>query len=95
VTAATSAGSNGIVVTFNLDPLPGITPVAFQSVVAYEGGRAAGSCRTYAARTTCYIGGLARGTIYDLRVTAHIPEPGKAWHHTTFEGAPELVGTRR
>ena len=95
VTAATP-GSTGIVVTFSLNPLPGTT-VAWQSVVAYVEGSntVAGSCRTYATRTTCFIGGLSRGTIYDLRVTAHLPAVGKTWHHHTFEGSILQVGTNR
>jgi YVTN family beta-propeller protein len=88
VTGATPSGSNGVVVTFSLNPLPGTT-VAYQSVVAYARGTntVRGSCRTYARRTTCFIAGLTRATEYDLRVTAHLPVPGKAWHHTSFEGS--------
>jgi YVTN family beta-propeller protein len=96
VTAATPSGRTGIVVTFNLNPLPGTT-VAYQSVVAYARGTntVAGSCRTYAKRTTCYVGGLTPATNYDLRVTAHLPVPGKTWHNTTFEGSILQVRTNR
>jgi hypothetical protein len=94
VTSATPSGSNGIVVTFNLNPLPGTT-VAYQSVVAYAQGTntVRGTCRTYARRTTCFIGELTRATTYDLRVTAHLPVPGKTWHNHTFEGSLLQVRT--
>ena len=83
-----------MVVTFTLNPLPGTT-VAYQSVVAYVSGTntVAGSCRTYAKRTTCYIGGLTRATNYDLRVTAHLPVLGKTWHNATAAGSILQVGT--
>jgi titin len=93
---ATPSGRTGIVVTFSLNPLPGTT-VAYQSVVAYARGTntVRGTCRTYARQTTCYIGGLTRATTYDLRVTAHLPVPGKTWHNTTFEGSILQVRTNR
>jgi titin len=97
VFAAAASGSSGIVVTFNLNPLPGTT-VAHQSVVAYAEGQTntvRGSCRTYGKQTTCYIGGLTRGTTYDLRVTAHLPGPGRSWHNFTFEGSILQVSTNR
>jgi hypothetical protein len=92
--SATASGRTGIVVTFSLNPLPGTT-VAYQSVVAYARGTntVKGSCRTYARQTTCRIGGLTRATDYDLRVTAHLPVPGKTWHATTQEGAIQQVRT--
>jgi hypothetical protein len=92
--SATASGSKGFVVTFNLNPLPGTT-VAYQSVVAYARGTntVKGTCRTYGKQTTCYIGGLTRATDYDLRVTAHLPVPGKTWHSTTQEGAILQVRT--
>jgi hypothetical protein len=94
--SAASSGSTGIVVTFNLNPLPGTT-VAYQSVVAYARGTntVKGSCRTYGKQKTCYVGGLTRSTDYDLRVTAHLPVPGKTWHNTTFEGSILQVRTNR
>jgi titin len=94
VTSATPSGRTGIVVTFSLNPLPGTT-VAYQSVVAYAQGTntVRGTCRTYARRTTCYIGGLTRATTYDLRVTAHLPVPGKSWHNTTAAGSILQVST--
>jgi hypothetical protein len=81
-------------VTFSLNPLPGTT-VAYQSVVAYEQGTntVRGTCRTYATRTTCFIGGLTRATNYDLRVTAHLPVPGKSWHNATAAGSILQVTT--
>jgi len=93
---ATASGRTGIVVTFNLNPLPGTT-VAYQSVVAYARGTntVRGTCRTYARQTTCYIGGLTRATTYDLRVTAHLSVPGKTWHHSSFEGSILEVRTNR
>jgi titin len=94
VTSATPSGSNGFVVRFNLNPLPGTT-VAYQSVVAYARGTntVKGSCRTYARQTTCYIGGLTRATDYDLRVTGHLPVPGKTWHNATAAGSIRQVST--
>jgi hypothetical protein len=94
--SATSSGSTGIVVTFNLNPLPGTT-VSYQSVVAYarDTNTVRGTCRTYGRQATCYIGGLTRSTEYDLRVTAHLPVPGKTWHNTTFEGSILQVRTNR
>jgi hypothetical protein len=94
--SATSSGSTGIVVTFSLNPLPGTT-VAYQSVVAYATGTntVRGTCRTYAKQKTCFIGGLTRATTYDLRVTAHLPVPGKTWHNATFEGSILQVRTNR
>jgi YVTN family beta-propeller protein len=94
VTAATPSGRTGIVVTFNLNPLPGTT-VAYQSVVAYarDTNTVRGTCRTYGRQTTCFIGGLTRGTNYDLRVTAHLPVPGKSWHNTTAAGSILQVST--
>jgi alpha-tubulin suppressor-like RCC1 family protein len=88
VTAATPSGRTGIVVTFNLNPLPGTT-VVYQSVVAYARGTTTvrGTCRTFGRQATCFIGGLTRATNYDLRVTAHLPVPGKAWHNTTAAGS--------
>jgi YVTN family beta-propeller protein len=96
VTAATPSGSKGIVVTFILNPLPGTT-VAYQSVVAYarDTTTVKGSCRTYGKQATCYIGGLTRDTNYDLRVTAHLPVPGKTWHNTTAAGSILQVTTNR
>ena len=96
VFAATASGRNGIVVTFNLNPLPGTT-VAYQSVVAYARGTntVRGTCRTYGKQTTCFIGGLTRATNYDLRVTAHLPVPGKSWHNTTAAGSILQVSTNR
>jgi hypothetical protein len=93
---ATPSGSTGIVVTFSLTPLSG-TVVAYQSVTAYAPGSSTvrGTCRTYATQTTCYIGGLTRATNYDLRVTAHLPVPGKTWHNHTFEGSILQVRTNR
>jgi hypothetical protein len=95
VTSATPSGSNGILVTFNLNPLPGTT-VAYQSVVAYARGTntVRGTCRTFGRQATCFIGELTRATDYDLRVTAHLPVPGKSWHNTTFEGSILQVRTR-
>ena len=92
--SATASGSKGFVVTFNLNPLPGTT-VAYQSVVAYARGTntVKGTCRTYGKQKTCYIGGLTRATDYDLRVTAHLPVPGKTWHSKTQEGAILQVRT--
>jgi titin len=92
--SATPSGLKGFVVRFNLNPLPGTT-VAYQSVVAYARGTntVKGTCRTYGKQTTCYIGGLTRATDYDLRVTAHLPVPGKTWHSTTQEGAILQVRT--
>jgi hypothetical protein len=92
--SATPSGSKGFVVRFNLNPLPGTT-VAYQSVVAYARGTntVKGTCRTYGKQTTCFIGGLTRATDYDLRVTAHLPVPGKTWHSTTQEGAILQVRT--
>ena len=94
VTSATPSGRTGIVVTFSLNPLPGTT-VAYQSVVAYARGTntVRGTCRTYARQTTCFIGGLTRATNYDLRVTAHLPVPGKTWHNTTAAGSILQVST--
>ena len=94
IVSATPSGRTGFVVTFTLNPLPGTT-VSYQSVIAYARGTntVAGSCRTYAKQTTCYIGGLVRGTEYDLRATAHLPVPGKTWHNATFEGATMPVRT--
>jgi titin len=94
VTSATPSGSKGIVVRFNLNPLPGTT-VAYQSVVAYATGTntVRGTCRTYGRQTTCFIGGLTRATTYDLRVTAHLPVPGKTWHNTTAAGSILQVST--
>jgi hypothetical protein len=94
VTSATPSGRTGIVVTFNLNPLPGTT-VAYQSVVAYATGTntVRGTCRTYGRQTTCFIGGLTRATNYDLRVTAHLPVPGKTWHNTTAAGSIMQVRT--
>jgi hypothetical protein len=94
--SATSSGSTGIVVTFNLNPLPGTT-VSYQSVVAYarDTNTVRGTCRTYGRQATCYIGGLTRSTEYDLRVTAHLPVPGKTWHYATFEGSILQVRTKR
>jgi titin len=94
VTSATASGRTGIVVTFSLNPLPGTT-VAYQSVVAYARGTntVRGTCRTYARQTTCFIGGLTRATNYDLRVTAHLPVPGKSWHNTTVAGSILQVTT--
>ncbi|MEI6497851.1 MAG: fibronectin type III domain-containing protein [Actinomycetota bacterium] len=94
VTSATPSGRTGIVVTFNLNPLPGTT-VAYQSVVAYARGTntVRGTCRTYAKQTTCYIGGLTRATNYDLRVTAHLPVPGKSWQNATAAGSILQVRT--
>jgi hypothetical protein len=96
VTSATPSGSKGIVVTFNLNPLPGTT-VSYQSVVAYARGTntVRGTCRTYARQATCYIGGLTRATDYDLRVTAYLPVPGKTWHNATQEGSILQVRTNR
>jgi sugar lactone lactonase YvrE len=96
VTSATPSGRTGIVVTFNLNPLPGTT-VAYQSVVAYATGTntVRGTCRTYGRQTTCFIGGLTRATNYDLRVTAHLPVLGKTWHNATFEGSILQVRTNR
>jgi hypothetical protein len=84
------------VVTFNLNPLPGTT-VSYQSVTAYARGTntVAGTCRTYAKRTTCLIGGLTRNTDYDLRATAHLPVSGQIWHRATFEGSTLQVSTNR
>jgi YVTN family beta-propeller protein len=94
VTAATPSGRTGIVVTFNLNPLPGTT-VAYQSVVAYarETNTVRGTCRTYGRQATCFIGGLTRATEYDLRVTAHLSVPGKTWHNTTAAGSILQVST--
>jgi DNA-binding beta-propeller fold protein YncE len=94
--SATPSGSTGIVVTFNLNPLPGTT-VSYQSVVAYARGTNTlkGSCRTYGKQRTCFIGGLTRSTDYDLRVTAHLPVPGKTWHNATAAGSILQVRTNR
>jgi len=94
IVSATPSGSAGFVVTFSLNPLPGTT-VAYQSVRVYARGASTvlGTCRTFAARTTCFVGGLTRGTDYDLRATAHLPVVGKAWHNTTLEGATLQVRT--
>jgi titin len=91
---ATPSGRTGIVVTFSLNPLPGTT-VAYQSVVAYAQGTntVRGTCRTFGRQATCFIGGLTRATTYDLRVTAHLPVPGKTWHNHTFEGSILQVRT--
>jgi hypothetical protein len=91
---ASPSGKTGLVVTFNLNPLPG-TAVAYQSVTAYVRGTntVAGTCRTYAKRTTCFIGGLTRNTNYDLRATAYLPVSGKLWHASSFEGATLQVST--
>lgn len=88
IVSATPSGSTGFVVTFDLNPLPGTT-VAYQSVTASVRGTntVSGTCRTYAKRTTCYIGGLTRGTDYDLRATAYLPVLGKTWHIATLEGS--------
>jgi hypothetical protein len=93
--SATASGRTGIFVRFSLNPLPGTT-VAYQSVVAYarDTGTVNGSCRTSGKQTTCLIGGLTRATDYDLRVTAHLPVPGKSWHKTTQAGSILQVRTR-
>jgi hypothetical protein len=94
VTSARASGSTGFVVTFNLNPLPGTT-VSYQSVTAYARGTntVAGTCRTFAKQTTCVIGGLTRGTDYDLRATAYLPVPGQTWHRATLEGLTLQVST--
>jgi hypothetical protein len=96
IVSARASGKTGLVVTFNLNPLPGTT-VSYQSVTAYVRGTntVAGTCRTYAKRTTCFIGGLSRGTGYDLRATAHLPVPGQTWHRATLEGTTLQVSTNR
>ena len=94
VTSARASGNRGFVVTFNLNPLPGTT-VSYQSVTAYarNANTVAGTCRTYGKQATCFIGGLMRGTNYDLRVTAYLPVPGQTWHRATFEGSTLQVRT--
>jgi DNA-binding beta-propeller fold protein YncE len=94
--SARASGRTGLVVTFNLNPLPGTT-VSYQSVTAYTRGTntVAGTCRTVAKRTTCFIGGLTRGTDYDLRATAYLPVPGQPWHRATLEGSTLQVSTNR
>ena len=94
IVSATPSGRTGFVVIFSLNPLPGTT-VAYQSVRVYARGSSTvlGTCRTFASRTTCFVGGLTRGTDYDLRATAHLPVAGKTWHNTTLEGATLQVRT--
>jgi hypothetical protein len=96
IVSATPSGSTGFVVAFSLNPLPGTT-VSYQSVTAYARGTntAVGTCRTYAKRTTCYLGGLTRGTDYDLRATAYLPVLGLTWHRATLEGSTLQVRTNR
>ena len=94
IVSATPSGRTGIVVTFSLNPLPGTT-VSYQSVTAYarDTNTAVGTCRTYAKRTTCYLGGLTRGTDYGLRATAYLPVLGQTWHQATLEGSTLQVRT--
>jgi hypothetical protein len=96
VFAAKASGTTGIVVSFTLTPLPGTT-VSYQSVTAYarDTNTVAGSCRTFAKQTTCFIGGLTRATDYDLRTTAYLPVIGKSWHNATLEGTIRQVRTNR
>jgi hypothetical protein len=94
IVSATPSGRTRFVVTFNLNPLPGTT-VSYQSVTAYARGTntVAGTCRTYAKQATCVIGGLTRGTDFDLRATAYLPVMGQTWHRATLEGSTLQVRT--
>jgi hypothetical protein len=92
--SATPSGRTGIVVTFSLNPLPGTT-VSYQSVTAYarDTNTVAGSCRTYGKQVRCSLGGLRRGTDFDLRATAYLPVLGQSWHRATLEGSTLQVRT--
>ena len=96
IVSATPSGRTRFVVTFTLNPFP-VTTVSYQSVTAYARGTntVAGTCRTFAKQTTCVIGGLTRGTDYDLRATAYLPVPGQTWHRATLEGSTLQVSTNR
>ena len=94
IVSSTPSGRTGFIVTFNSNPLPGTT-VAYQSVKVYARGLSTvlGTCRTFGKQTTCRLGGLTRGTDYDLRATAHLPVVGRTWHNSTLEGATLQVRT--